>query len=88
MTRNFREALWLPGWSAQSIWGYDEQMDTFFAQLWRDEDTNADPTVWISGCDPIESAMQLAARIASTTRADAESVMRAMRCDPGGKENG
>ena len=55
--RNFREALWLPGWSDQSIWGYDEQMDTYFAQLWRDGDVNDDPTVWISGCDPIESCM-------------------------------
>lgn len=82
MRRNFREALWLPGWSAQSIWGYDEQMDTFFAQLWRDEDTNDDPTVWISGCDPIENGMQLATLIASVTDRDLVTVMRAMLCDP------
>lgn len=84
--RNFREALWLPGWSDQSIWGYDEQMDTFFAQLWRDEDTNADPTVWISACDPIGSGMQLAVRIASATGIDVGSVMRAMLCDPTGTQ--
>ncbi len=76
--RNFREALCLPGWSDQSIWGYDEQMDTYFAQLWRDGDVNDDPTVWISGCDPIESCMHLAVQIASATDADMRSVMRAM----------
>ena len=86
IVRNFREALWLPGWSDQSIWGYDEQMDTFFAQLWRDSDTNEDPTVWVSGCDPIRSGMQLAAFLASATGVDVGSVMRAMLCDPGGTE--
>jgi hypothetical protein len=76
--RGFREALWLPGWSEQSIWGYDEQMDTYFAQLWRDGDRNDEPTVWISGCDPIASGLQLAAQIASATTGDMRSVMRAM----------
>lgn len=76
--RNFREALWLPGWSDQSIWGYDEQMDTYFAQLWRDSDTNDDPTVWISGCDPIGTGLQLATLIASITGRDLATVMRAM----------
>lgn len=84
--RNFCGALWLPGWSNQSIWGYDEQMDTFFARLWRDEDTNDEPTVSISGCDPIENGRQLAAHIASATEVDVRSAMRAMLCDPGGTE--
>lgn len=81
--RSFREALWLPGWSEQSTWGYDEQMDTYFAQLWRDGDRNDEPTVWISGCAPIASGLQLAAQIASATEVDVRSAMRAMLCDPG-----
>ncbi len=77
--RNFREALWLPGWSDQSIWGYDEQMDTFFAQLWRDDDANDDPTVWISGCDPIGTDLQLAELIASATDVHVSRAVGAMR---------
>ena len=84
--RNFHEALWLPGWSDQSIWGYDEQMNTFFAHLWRDSDTTDAPTVWISGRDPIESGMQLAVQIASATEADVGRVMQAMLCDPTGSD--
>lgn len=80
--RNFHEALWLRGWSDQSIWGYDEHMGTYFAQLWRDGDRNGEPTVWISGCDPIASGVQLAVHIASATGVDARSVMRAMLRDP------
>ena len=76
--RNFREALCLPGWSDQSIWGYDEQMDTYFAQLWRDGDNNDEPTVWISGCDPIGTGLELATRIASITGTDLTAVMQAM----------
>lgn len=75
---NFCEALCLPGWSDRSIWGYDEQMDTYFAQLWRDGDTNDDPTVWISGCDPIGSRVQLADRIRSATGVDRAAVRRSM----------
>lgn len=76
--RNFREALCLPGWSDQSIWGYDEQMDTYFAQLWRDGDRNDEPTVWISGCDPIRSGRQLAELISSATGLETGTVMEAL----------
>lgn len=80
--RNFREALCLPGWSDLSIWGYDEQMDTYFAHLWRDGDFNDVPTVWISGLDPIGTSRQLADLIASATGVKVSRVMYAMRCGP------
>jgi hypothetical protein len=65
---SFRRALLLPGWSERSIWGYDEMMDTYFAQLWRDDDPNDDePTIWISGIHPIGSPGHLAALIAKVT---------------------
>lgn len=85
MMRNFREALWLPGWSDQSIWGYDEQMGTYFVELWRDGDPNDEPTVWIIGCDAIASGLQLAAHIASATEVDVRSAIRAMLCDCNGQ---
>ena len=80
--RGFREALWLPGWSDRSIWGYDEPMETFFAQLWRDCDPSDDPTVWFSGVDPINSGKHLAELIASVTDSPVRSIMRAMLCQP------
>jgi hypothetical protein len=76
--QSFREALWLPGWSEQSTWGYDEQMDTYYAQLWRDDDVNDVPTAWISGCDPIGTGFELATLVASFTGTDLAAVMRAM----------
>lgn len=78
MTREFREPLWLPAWSDQSIWGYDEPMRTFFAQLWRDHDSNDEPTVWIGGLHLIESGSQLVELIASATDSDIEPVKCAM----------
>jgi len=76
--RGFREALWLAGWSDRSIWGYDEPMETFFAQLWRDCDPRDDPTVWISGVDPVDSGLQLAELIASVSGNPIRAVLRAM----------
>jgi hypothetical protein len=55
ITSSFIEPLWLPGWSQRSIWGYDEQMETYFAQLGRDDDDGDEPTIWISGLQPITS---------------------------------
>lgn len=83
---NFREALWLPGWSDRSIWGYDSEMDTFFAQLWRDSDTNDDPTVWLGGVDPIATSRHLAEFLASATGKPLRIVMRAM-CQPSGPDD-
>jgi hypothetical protein len=45
----FRDGLDLPGWEDQSIWGYDEGIGSFFAQLWRNGSRSDDPEVWLSG---------------------------------------
>ena len=44
----FTREVDLPGWSEQSIWGYDELFECFWAQLWRDEDRFDEPRILIS----------------------------------------
>jgi hypothetical protein len=36
------------GWSQRSIFGWDEQLGSWWAQLWRDGSTSALPDVWIA----------------------------------------
>jgi hypothetical protein len=51
VTQIGRRMLDLAGWEDLSIWGWDAQMQTLFAQLWRNgEDRNGDdpPDFWIS----------------------------------------
>lgn len=59
-TRNFgarpgyalHDAVDLPGWEDQSVWGWDEPMGTFHAQLWRNGSRDDRPDFWLSGVDP------------------------------------
>ncbi len=45
-----RYALPLSGYDNASVWGYDNQAATYFAQLWRNEsDSRNDPDIWLSG---------------------------------------
>ena len=37
----------LAGWGRRSTWGWDAQDGTLFAQLWRDDDQQDEPTWWI-----------------------------------------
>lgn len=46
---DFVDAIALPNWDEQSIWGYDTGVRSFFAQLWRNGSRSEDPEVWISG---------------------------------------
>lgn len=47
----FRDPIWLPGWDHQSIWGYDASHQSFFAQLWHNDNRGDDPDVWLPGVD-------------------------------------
>jgi len=55
-TRNFgarpgyalHDAVDLPGWGDQSVWGWDEPMGTFHAQLWRNGSRGDRPDFWLS----------------------------------------
>ncbi|MGV8966667.1 MAG: hypothetical protein ACOH2F_10355 [Cellulomonas sp.] len=46
--RGFTRVLELPGWSGQSVWGYDELLECYWAQLWRDDDRFDEPRISIS----------------------------------------
>lgn len=55
----------IPGYEQQSIWGYDEQTDCLFAQLWKNASTQDAPEHWIN---EHETAMSFLTRIATATR--------------------
>lgn len=48
----FTDALDLPGWEDQSIWGYDNGIGAYFAQLWRNDKDKGDPDFSIPGINP------------------------------------
>lgn len=80
MREDFRRPLWLKGWEGQSIWGFDEGVGSYFAQLWRDEDFGDNPTVWISGVEPrFTMVEQLFTVVVAATRAPFLSVYQAMQ---------
>jgi hypothetical protein len=88
-----RRGLWLPGWDSWSMWGFDPQLDAYFAQLWRNSGMTGDrdPDIWILGRGTFEgrpfavtTARILAQEIAVATGADLDAVCRAMLgTDPG-----
>jgi hypothetical protein len=74
-----RYALALRGYDDASVWGYDSQMETYYAQLWRNEsDSWNDPDIWLSGLRPIPAAPALAEMISARTGVGTADVMRAM----------
>lgn len=75
MPADFTAAVTVPGWEHFSIWGFDGQSDSYFAQLWRNEDDgHAAPTIWLSSADGYGSPMRLAAAIALRLGIDREVV--------------
>lgn len=75
-------ALLLDGWQDQSVWGYDTGTASLFAQLTRNENSDADrPDVWIT--PPTYPAFReirhLAHMIVKATGADYPVVFEAMR---------
>jgi hypothetical protein len=60
MPVNSVDPLHLEGWDHHSVWGYDEQTDLWFAQLWRNTDHRDDPpTFWLGFRPPAEWACQI-----------------------------
>ncbi len=69
----------LPGWDEQSIWGYDEGIGSFFAQLWRNGSRSDEPEVWLSGMRrPYPWPGCVALDILEATRQDPATVTRAL----------
>lgn len=48
ITGAFTRDVNLPGWADQSIWGYDDRLQCYWATLWRDDDHNDAPTINVS----------------------------------------
>ncbi|WP_020663620.1 hypothetical protein [Amycolatopsis benzoatilytica] len=75
----FTDMLDLPGWDEQSIWGYDEGIGSFFAQLWRNGSRSDEPEVWLSGMRrPYPWPGCVALDILEATRQDPATVTRAL----------
>ncbi|NMR19177.1 hypothetical protein [Cellulomonas fimi] len=48
MTRHsFERPIDLPGWSQRSAWGYDDRLESYWAELHRDTDGPAEPEISI-----------------------------------------
>jgi len=82
-----RMPLVLAGWDDYSIWGWDEQEGSLFAQLWRNADDSGDPPRhWITpvyGWPETGSPAELAARIASVTGSALRDALLALaQCAP------
>jgi hypothetical protein len=74
-----RYALPLDGYDNASIWGFDEQSASYFAQLWRNtSDSFDDPDIWLSGVSQIGSPERLAMMIAGRASKPVAEVARAM----------
>jgi hypothetical protein len=76
-----RYALPLDGYDDASIWGYDEQSATYFAQLWRNGRDHDEPDVslnWFTRRAEIQSPLGLAELISERTGAGTDAAVRAM----------
>jgi hypothetical protein len=62
--RAFTRDFDLPGWSRQSGWGYDELLECYWANLWRDDDRFDSPRIAISSYHLIPTPTALARVIA------------------------
>ena len=66
----FTREVDLPGWSEQSIWGYDELLECIWALLWRDEDRFDAPRISISSFHLIPTVAALGQVIADKVGID------------------
>lgn len=82
-----RMPLVLAGWDDCSVWGWDGQEGSLYAQLWRNVDSgDGRPRHWITpayGWQQTRSLTELAARIASVTGCGLRDALLALaRCAP------
>ena len=73
------DAIDLPGWEEQSIWGWDEGTGSFYAQLWRNGSSSDAPEIWLTGArTPYPWPASIALAIVERTKTDALTVVQAM----------
>jgi hypothetical protein len=82
-----RRGLDLDGWGDLSVWGWDNQAGTLFAQLWRDRDDEDEeggdderPDIWITppSWEATDQPVVLASWIAEVTGSPLIAVLTAM----------
>ena len=78
MSKELVRDINLPGWSAQSIWGFDPILECYWAQLWRDDDRTDAPRIEVSSYHLIPSQALLARLIADALDAPIGDVCLAM----------
>ncbi|MGV8968722.1 MAG: hypothetical protein ACOH2F_20885 [Cellulomonas sp.] len=66
----FTRVLGLPGWSGQSVWGYDELLECYWAQLWRDDGRFDEPWISISSYHLLPTVAVLARVLADRVGID------------------
>jgi hypothetical protein len=70
------DAVDLPGWEHQSIWGWDEGTGSFYAQLWRNGSASDAPEIWLTGArTPYPWPASIALAIVEGTKTDALTVV-------------
>lgn len=70
----------LAGYENQSIWGYDQPMQTFFAQIWRNDSKNDEPDLWLSGVMPrYPTKEHLAIEVSRALNITLEDAVKALR---------
>ena len=68
-----RRGLWLPGWDDCSVWGWNPELDAYYAELWR----NPNPDRRVRQIC-VATWYALAREIARVTGADLIAVVKAM----------
>jgi hypothetical protein len=82
-----RMPLVLPGWDDYSVWGWDGQEGSLYAQLWQNTDNSREqPRAWITptaGWPQVRSLGLLAECLVRVTGCGDEEVRQAMaKCAP------
>lgn len=73
------DAVDLPGWEHQSIWGWNEGTGSFYAQLWRNSSSSDAPEIWLTGAQkPYPWPGSIALEIVEHTQAEPLAVVQAM----------
>lgn len=76
--RAFSREFDLPGWSEQSIWGFDEMLECYWASRWRDADRFDAPRVSISPFHLVPTLNALARVIAEQLGIDDDDAYLAL----------
>ncbi len=73
----FARSIALPGWSSRSAWGFDAELECFWAELWR-EDADERPAVRIGAEHLVPTVTGLARAVAGAAGLPPEEAFLAL----------